>query len=87
MARIDTAIQLGEKYRDPVTGFEGTATGLHLYQYGCLRVSLEGQDKDGAPAEYAFDEQRLVEVRTDRQVQSSATAGGPRRTPPRRGYQ
>jgi hypothetical protein len=77
------SIELGEKYRDSITGFEGTATGLTVYLYGCRRVMLEG-GKDGEPKTEWFDEQRLVRVTTDQPVESAATTGGPGRVAPSR---
>ena len=78
-------VQLGEKYRDTLTGYEGTATSRSEYLYGCVRVCLEGPDKDGKPDEYYFDEQRLVAVSTDQPVTTTATTGGSRRPTPRTG--
>jgi hypothetical protein len=74
--RTDEPVKLGERYRDSITGFEGVATARYEFLYGCIRVMLEGQ-KDGQPAEFTFDEQRLTDV-------PAATSGGPRPAPPSR---
>ncbi len=60
MTTAPEPIRLGERYRDKLTGFVGTATARHEYLYGCVRVTLEGQSVDDkAPEELSFDEQRL----------------------------
>lgn len=69
-------IQLGNRYRDSITGWEGIAVGEYHYLHGCIRVGLEGT-KDGEPKEFVFDEQRLVAV-DGTPVEPKATTGGPR---------
>lgn len=69
-------VQLGERYRDKITGFEGVATARSEYLYGCVRVGLEGA-LNGEPKELWFDEQRLTDA-------PSATSGGHRPAPPAR---
>lgn len=59
-------VQLGQRYRDTITDYEGTATVRSEYLHGTTRVCLEAPDDKGAPVEYWFDEPRLVEVATDR---------------------
>lgn len=54
-------IKLGEKYRDTITGFEGTATGKHEYLHGCLQISLTGI-KDREPVVHTFDAPQLRHV-------------------------
>ena len=78
-------VTLGEKYRDTITGFVGTATSRHEYMYGCVRVTLEGDAVDGkAPEELSFDEQRLEVARTREIPRATATSGGGRPAPPAR---
>lgn len=58
------AIELGKKYRDLITGFEGTATGYVVYISGCNQVLIVprvGDDMKLVESAW-FDEQRLVEV-------------------------
>lgn len=57
-------VVLGDRYRDPLTGFEGVATAVTFYLYGCERVSLE-YVKDGKVEFEAFDTPRLVHVAGD----------------------
>lgn len=69
-------VKLGEKYHDEISGFEGVAVARYEFLYGCVRIALEGPEKDGKPTELVFDEQRLVGVKA-----ASAKRGGPRNTP------
>lgn len=56
---------LGEKYRDAVTGFAGTATSYAVHLNGCVRVILEGEVKKDSTSleEYAFDVERLRDMK------------------------
>ena len=79
-------VKLGEKYRDTLSGFEGTATGIFEYLYGCLRVQLSG-DKDGEPKEFVFDEPQLEALGVKvTQPAPAGSRGGPRSAPPRTGH-
>jgi hypothetical protein len=51
---------MGKMFRDPITGYEGTATQRVEYLSGCFHIALERGDKDGKPQTEYFDEQRLV---------------------------
>ena len=77
-------VELGRRYRDTISGFEGVATGRYEYLYGCVRISLE-RGKDGDLKSEVFDEQRLVEVVSEgtRRPRPTATSGGPREAPHR----
>lgn len=55
-------LTLGNRYSDPISGWEGTATARYEYLNGCVRVELSGADKDGKPDAYVFDVQQLVAV-------------------------
>ena len=68
-------ITLGQRYRDAISGFEGVATARYEYLYGCIRICLEGEAKDGKTTELVFDEQRLTGT-------PKATSGGPRDSAP-----
>lgn len=57
----DTDITLGFQYRDSVTGFEGTATGVFLYLSSSARIMLERLDGGSVKSE-TFYVERLVEV-------------------------
>lgn len=75
-------IELGKKYRDELTGWEGIATARHEYLFGCVRYSLE-RINDGKIETEGFDEQRLAAV-DGSTVAASATSGGPQPAPPTR---
>lgn len=78
-------VVLGEKYREEVTGIEGTATGCFFYMHGCERVNIEVMNvSKGEVQEYVFDAPRLTRVDTEEKVTSERT-GGYQPTPPRRG--
>lgn len=55
----DERINLGDKAKDTVSGFEGIVSSKHIYLNGCVRFALEGADKDGAPTGHVFDEQQI----------------------------
>jgi len=74
-------IELGKKYKDSLTGFEGIATARATYLYGCVRVLLEAKSKSNVkPEEYWFDEQRL-DIPTKA---ATKNPGGPGPIAPRR---
>ena len=54
-------IKLGDKIKDPITGFKGTAVARCTYLYGCVRISVQGRiDKDGNIPDWVhFDEPQL----------------------------
>ena len=53
-------MELGQKAKDVITGFEGTITGIVTYLTGCKQVLITGQSKDGKPADSTwFDETRI----------------------------
>lgn len=37
----DTGVELGLKYKDPITGFEGVCTQISYFMHGCARCTLE----------------------------------------------
>ena len=69
-------LKLGKRYKDTISGFEGVATGVADYLYGCRSVQLSG-GTDGKVESEWFDEQRLEGVT------STATSGGPQNNPSR----
>jgi hypothetical protein len=54
-------INLGDKVKDSITGYAGTAIGRTQWLNGCITIGVQsGEIKDGKPAESVwFDEQRL----------------------------
>lgn len=55
-------VQLGKKYVDEVTKFEGTAVVTAEYLYGTTRVQLDALDDEGKLKSEWFDAPRLIEV-------------------------
>lgn len=75
-------IELGKRYRDAISGWEGVATARYEYMNGCVRYELAAHDKDGKPEAFVFDEQQIVECATSEPVEATARAGGPRGAAP-----
>lgn len=69
----DKRVKLGETYKDRISGFEGEATGVAEYLYGCRQVLLS-KTGGGEPKGEWFDEQRVLAT-------SDAFAGGPMDSP------
>ena len=72
-------IELGKKYRDTITGYEGIAVARTEWLNGCIRWQLERADKDGVPETHAFDEQQLVSAQTGAPARATKKPGGPRK--------
>ena len=55
-------INLGNKVKDKITGFQGIATSKHIYLTGCSQFGIQPpMDKDGkVPDKKYFDEGRLT---------------------------
>lgn len=83
---VQLPVTLGNKYKDNVTGWSGTATACHVYMNGCIRVTLEAVDKDGEPKAFVFDQEQLSETKDAPVERKTPTpTGGPRgHTPPPR---
>ena len=58
-------IKLGDKVKDPFTGFKGIATSRVEYIYGCIRIGVQGPvDSDGkVPDPLYFDEPQLENIK------------------------
>ncbi len=55
-------LELGQKAKDKITGFEGILTARHQYITGCDQYAISpiGLNKDNQPKEiYQFDEGRI----------------------------
>ena len=74
-------IVLGKRYRESITGIEGTATSVYFYLNGCERVCLEFINKDGDLKELVFDAPRLVSLETGEAARTPRT-GGPHDSTP-----
>jgi len=79
-----TRINLGDKVRDLVTGFEGIAVARTEWLNGCFRVTLQSDclDKDGkvTPSE-TFDEPQLDVLIPGKVRTGPRDTGGPADTP------
>ncbi len=75
----------GKKYRDVVTGFEGTCTGVVDYLTGCKQLLLVSQAEGGKSGEANwYDIDRCEEMDTAPVVLPRRTANGPDREAPKR---
>lgn len=73
------AIELGQRVRDKVTGFEGIATGRTVYLAGCVRVVVQPLTlKDGLPQEAQWFDETLLEAVAEEHKASAKRTGGPR---------
>tara|TARA_Y100000310_G_scaffold314646_1_gene364221 strand:- start:810 stop:1070 length:261 start_codon:yes stop_codon:yes gene_type:complete len=76
-------VRLGDKVRDPITGFEGVAVSSHYYLHGCARISVQPPvDKEGKlPEIQSFDEPQLeivqLQVAKGDPVLPGGRPGGP----------
>lgn len=79
-------IELGNSYKDKITGFQGVATGHVRYLTGCNQVLLAPPcDKQGQLRESQwFDEQRLDPIKAKRIVLDNAATPGFDKEAPKR---
>lgn len=78
-------IVLGDDYKDDITGFQGVATAVTDYMFGCSRVLLEANTLEGGkPVDIWVEDMRLTHVRTRIKPESLAATGGTGPTPPAR---
>lgn len=74
--KYETDIKLGEKYRDEQTGYEGTATAVYFFQYGCERVQIETFDSvQRQIRSETFDSPRLTHIATGKRATVTRTGG------------
>lgn len=69
------ACEIGTEYRDPISGFQGVAVALTVWQFGCMRVALQPRvDKDGKYVDtQTFDDPQLVAVSKQRKAGKQAS--------------
>lgn len=73
---FESEIVMGDRYRDTQTAFEGVATAVYFYQYGCERVNLEAYDSDRKDIRaLTFDAPRLVHIESGQPVTVTRTGG------------
>ena len=76
-------IRLGDKVKDPITGFTGTVVARTTWLQGCARINIQpfGTDKDGKIFEcQSFDEPQLVVIKAKTRKEPKNDKGGPRET-------
>lgn len=59
-------IGLGDRAKDPITGFSGIVTAVTVWLHGCIRITIEPEklDKEGKPQEgRSFDQTQLVLIK------------------------
>jgi len=80
---MNARINLGDKARDKVTGFEGICICRSEYVSGCTRVTLQPPiDKDGKiPEAGHFDEPMLQIIDPAAVAAMPSDRGGPRPAP------
>jgi hypothetical protein len=85
--------QLGDRVRDPITGFEGICVSVIQYLQGCERIGVlaEKLDKEGKPQDWHhMDNVQLKIVKRgvhqvfEREKPVAARTGGPRPDAPQR---
>lgn len=77
-------INLGDKVKDTVSGFEGIAVCRHSYLNGCDRITVQPPtNKDGTlPAELSFDEPQLKVTKKKVVAEGNKETGGPEKHKP-----
>lgn len=78
-------IQLGDKVKDTVSGFEGIATGKIIWMNGCVRFAVQGKAKKGEKPDDVvwIDEPQLIVIKPISVLKKIST-GGPTPIPPSR---
>lgn len=77
-------VELGDKVKDTVSGFEGIAIARTEWLHGCTRVTVQPDkvDKDGKVREtHTFDEPQLVVLKPKKIATGRRDTGGPMPTP------
>lgn len=58
-------IELGDRVKDPITGYQGIVIVVATWLHGCIRIGVQAEKmKDGKPVEDRhFDQSQLVIVK------------------------
>ena len=77
-------IQLGQKVKDSITGYQGIVVGITTWLDGCVRIGIQSvQLKDGKVLDPEwFDEKRIINL-DDKTHKSTVKTGGPQNDPKR----
>jgi len=78
-------INLGDKVKDTVSGFQGVAIARHTYEQGCERISVQPPvGKDGIlPDQASFDEPQLKVLKRKKIIVKKTSVGGPEKYMPK----
>jgi hypothetical protein len=76
------SVQLGDRVRDRISGFEGIVTGKHEYLYGCRRVTVSPTElKEGKRIESDWLDEDQVDLVESAVIPAPSSApergGGP----------
>jgi hypothetical protein len=76
-------LELGARYRDKVSGWEGTLTACYVYMNGCVRCELADKDDKAQPKAFVFDQEQITLVTAKPVATKRATpTGGSRDSSP-----
>ena len=70
-----TKINLGDEVKDTFSKFRGIVTSVHLYLYGCTRMTVTTTDKE--PKSMTFDLPQLKLIKKGKVQGGDKTIGGP----------
>ena len=78
-------VELGDKVKDEITGFEGIAVAKTYYLHGCIQITVcpKVNDKGEVPESLAFDEPQLKVIYKKKAPKPKPTHGGVRKEPRR----
>ncbi len=78
-------INLGDKVKDTITGYEGIAVARTCWLNGCVRISIQSTKlKDGIPVvNQDFDEVQVKFIEANAVPASSQHPAGPKQSPTR----
>lgn len=64
MSKAFVPVELGDRVKDPVTGFSGIANAIVVWLNGCIRVAVQPEklDKDGRVREEKYFDQGALEI-------------------------
>ena len=76
-------LELGARYRDNVSGWEGVLTACYVYMNGCVRCELADKDDKDQPKSFVFDQEQLtLVVAKPIKTQRATPSGGSRDSEP-----
>lgn len=71
-------INLGDRVRDKITGFQGVVVVISSYLHGCRRLGIQPEElRDGKPGEAQFFDEPQLELVQEKIVIPTADKKGP----------